>query len=151
MKNKSDFWATTKNIPHLYLYTKLIGCCFSFVGLNFLIMFLYLKFINQNKFDILLLFLGILMLILTPVVVTDPRKENRNILYVVFSFFFFSLCTVSTAIMFNFLWILIVFLFEIVFIAILIMKFRIKNLKKTQKKKDSGNGSEKKTGDGSLS
>ena len=45
MSKKYDFWANKKTIPNLKLYTILTGVWFGTLGINFLIVFFYWKYV----------------------------------------------------------------------------------------------------------
>ena len=50
MSKKYDFWANKKTIPNLKLYTILTGVWFGTLGINFLIVFFYWKYVLNYEF-----------------------------------------------------------------------------------------------------
>ena len=136
MKKDYEFWASNKTIKNLDLYTKLIGIFFASLGFNFLLVFLYWKFVYEHEFSGLILLLSVLMFMLTPVVMIDPKKQSRDLVAVVTYGIVHGACTISSIMVTRFWLLFIIYGFEILLI-ILLLKKNIKN-KKT-----------KKTGDGS--
>lgn len=73
MKKEYDDLANRRNIPNLDLYTKLIGLSYISMGINMLIV--YLSLIEETmEFKEGLLILSIVMFVMAPVSMTDPRK-----------------------------------------------------------------------------
>lgn len=103
MKINYKLWANKKTIKNLDLYTKLAGLFFFSLGLNFVGVFLYWKFIVQYEFSGLVLLLSILMFMLTPVVMLDPKKENRNLVATVSYGIFHGICTITSMLVTQFL------------------------------------------------
>ena len=136
MKKDYEFWASEKTIKNLDLYTKLIGIFFASLGFNFLLVFLYWKFVSEHEFSGLILLLSVLMFMLTPVVMINPKKQCRDLVAVVTYGIVHGVCTISSIMVTRFWLLFIIYGFEILLI-ILLLKKNIKN-KKT-----------KKTGDGS--
>lgn len=62
MKREYDFEINRRNIPNLDLYTKLLLAFYGFLGFNYLLIFLYAKFIVKSKFSIMILFLSVIFL-----------------------------------------------------------------------------------------
>ena len=122
MKKNYEFWANKKTIKNLDLYTKLAGLFFFSLGLNFFLVFVYWKFIVQYEFAGLVLILSILMLMLTPIVMLDPKKGSRN-LVATFSYgIFHGICTITSMLVTQF-WLLgIIYVFEVLIAILLLLK-----------------------------
>ena len=89
MGKKYDYYVSRRNTPHLDLYTRLIGMFYGFLGFNFLLVFLYATILKKTEhnilyeYNILYLFLGILMFSLISQKTTDPKRGNRGLFSVV--------------------------------------------------------------------
>lgn len=122
MRMNYEFWANKKTIKNLDLYTKLAGLFFFSLGLNFFLVFVYWKFIVQYEFAGLVLVLSILMLMLTPIVMLDPKKGNRNLVATVSYGIFHGICTIISILVTR-LWLLgIVYTFELFVVIFLLFK-----------------------------
>jgi len=122
MKKNYEFWANKKTIKNLNLYTKLAGLFFFSLGLNFFLVFVYWKFIVQYEFAGLVLILSILMLMLTPIVMLDPKKGNRNLVATVSYGIFHGICTITSMLVTQF-WLLgIIYVFEVLIAILLLLK-----------------------------
>ena len=124
-----NYRATTRNIPNLYLYTKIIGLSFLSIGINCLITFFYLRFAVESEYSILMLMLGVVMLVLAPIAMIDDRKEMRDSLYTVSSVVMLIVCTVVDVIWFKFYWLLIPLTVELVLIASVAISYKRKKSK----------------------
>lgn len=122
MKKNYEFWANKKTIKNLDLYTKLAGLFFFSLGLNFFLVFVYWKFIVQYEFAGLVLILSILMLMLTPIVMLDPKKGNRNLVATVSYGILHGICTIASMLVTQF-WLLdIIYVFEVLIVILLLLK-----------------------------
>lgn len=122
MKKNYEFWANKKTIKNLDLYTKLAGIFFFSLGLNFFLVFVYWKFIVQYEFAGLVLILSVLMLMLTPIVMLDPKKGNRNLVATVSYGIFHGICTITSMLVTQF-WLLgIIYVFEVLVAILLLLK-----------------------------
>ena len=122
MKTNYEFWANKKTIKNLDLYTKLSGLFFFSLGLNFFLVFVYWKFIIQYEFAGLVLILSILMLMLTPIVMMDPKKGNRNLVATVSYGIFHGICTIISMLVTQF-WLLgIAYVFELLVAIFLLFR-----------------------------
>lgn len=122
MKKNYEFWANKKTIKNLDLYTKLAGLFFFSLGLNFFLVFVYWKFIVQYEFAGLVLILSILMLMLTPIVMLDPKKGSRNLVATVSYGIFHGICTITSMLVTQF-WLLgIIYVFEVLIAILLLLK-----------------------------
>lgn len=122
MKTNYEFWANKKTIKNLELYTKLSGLFFFSLGLNFFLVFVYWKFIIQYEFAGLVLILSILMLMLTPIVMMDPKKGNRNLVATVSYGIFHGICTIISMLVTQF-WLLgIAYVFELLVAIFLLFR-----------------------------
>lgn len=124
MKTNYDFWVN-KKIKNLDLYTKLAGLFFFSLGLNFFLVFVYWNFIIHYEFAGLVLILSVLMLMLTPIVMADPKKRNRNLLATVSYGIFHGICTIVSILVTQF-WLLgIAYAFELFIVIFYCLKKRI--------------------------
>ena len=122
MKKNYEFWANKKTIKNLDLYTKLAGLFFFSLALNFFLVFVYWKFIVQYEFAGLVLILSILMLMLTPIVMLDPKKGSRNLVATVSYGIFHGICTITSMLVTQF-WLLgIIYVFEVLIAILLLLK-----------------------------
>lgn len=122
MRKNYEFWANKKTIKNLDLYTKLAGLFFFSLGLNFFLVFVYWKFIVQYEFAGLVLILSILMLMLTPIVMLDPKKGSRNLVATVSYGIFHGICTITSMLVTQF-WLLgIIYVFEVLIAILLLLK-----------------------------
>ena len=76
--------ANRRTIPNLTLYTWLLGMFYCFTGLNCVVA--YLHFVRcgiriQDELDPadMSLMLGVVMLLVTPIMIIDKRKSERNL------------------------------------------------------------------------
>lgn len=131
-----NYRATTRNIPNLYLYTKIIGLSFLSIGINCLITFFYLRFAVESEYSILMLMLGVVMLVLAPIAMIDDRKEMRDSLYTVLSVVLLFVCTVGDVILFKFFWLLIPLAVELSVIVIIAIKCKKKRLNNSRRREN---------------
>lgn len=122
MKKKYNFWPNKHNIPNLKLYTQLTGIFYGTLGLNFLLCFLYVKYIMELEYAGMFLTLSILMFIVTPVVVTDDRPENRNLVAVISYGIMHGLFTIGSVVLLNFRVLLLLYVMEILIVILLLLK-----------------------------
>lgn len=132
MKQGYESEATKRNIPNLELYTKLIGIWYFSTGLNFLLVFLYGKYVLNFEFDILfaILMLSILMFILTPICMTDSRKADRDLPAVIGGGLFHGICTIGSIYVVRFWWLLAAYGIELLVVIMVI----IQNFKRHRRK-----------------
>ena len=122
MKKNYEFWANKKTIKNLDLYTKLAGLFFFSLALNFFLVFVYWKFIVQYEFAGLVLILSILMLMLTPIVMLDPKKGSRNLVATVSYGIFHGICTITSMLVTQF-WLLgVIYVFEVLVSILFLLK-----------------------------
>ena len=119
MKKDYDFWANKKTINNLELYTKLAGIFFSSLGLNFLLVFIYWKFVVGYEFAGLVLILSILMFMLTPIVMTDPKKKNRDLVAIISYGLFHGICTIVSIVVTQFWLLYIAYGVELVLVLLI--------------------------------
>ena len=122
MKKEYNFWANKHNIPKLKLYTQLIGVFYVTLGLNFLLCFLYGKFIRDLEYAGLVLILSILMFMITPVAMTDEKRENRNLVAVISDGIMHGVCTIGSIVLLNFKVLLLLYVVEILIVIFLIIR-----------------------------
>lgn len=122
MKKKYEFWASEKNISKLKLYTKLIGIFFGSLGVNFLLVFFYWKFILQYANSVLILLLSITMFVLAPITMKDPKKSSRDLVAVVSYGVLHGICTIGSVIVTRFGLLLIVYVIEILIVVLLLIQ-----------------------------
>lgn len=122
MKKRYNFWVTKYNVPNLELYTQLLGVFYVTLGLNFLLCFLYAKFIMELEYAGLVLILSILMFMITPVVVTDEKRENRNLAAVILDGMMHGVCTIGSIVLLDFKILLLLYVVEILTVIFLIIR-----------------------------
>lgn len=125
MKKEYEFWANKKTIKNLDLYTKMAGLFFCSLGLNFFLVFIFWKFIVKHEFAGLVLILSVLMLMLTPVVMADPKKGNRDLVAIVSYGIVHGVCTIASILVTQFWLLCIVYVFELVVVLLLIKNKQI--------------------------
>lgn len=130
MKKEYDFFVSKRNTPHLDLYTKLIGTFYFFIGTNFELSFLYSMYTERKESAGCCLFLGLLMYSMISDKTKDPRRENRGGIAVVFGGVVHAVCTFGVVYVLSFWMLVIVYIFEIVYVMKEILKYV-----KSQKKK----------------
>lgn len=119
MKKDYEFWANKKTINNLDLYTKVTGIIFFSLGFNFLLVFIYWKFVVGYEFAGLVLMLSILMFMLTPVVMIDPKKGNRNLAAIISYGLFHGVCTVVSILVTHFWLLCIAYVIELLLVILL--------------------------------
>jgi len=108
VKKEYDDLANRRNIPNLDLYTKLIGLSYISMGINMLIV--YLSLIEETmEFKEGMLILSIVMFVMAPVAMTDPRKTMRNLFTVVITAIMLMVITIFCLVVFNCFWIILTF------------------------------------------
>ena len=122
MKKEYNFWANKHNIPNLKLYTKLIGIFYGTLGLNFFLCFLYGKFTLELEYAGLALILSILMFIITPVVMTDEKRENRNLVAVITDGIMHGVCTIGSTVLLRFGVLFLIYIVEMVIVILLVVR-----------------------------
>lgn len=122
MKKIYNFWANKHNIPNLKLYTQLIGVFYVTLGLNFLLCFLYAKIIMELEYAGLVLILSMLMFIITPVAMTDEKRENRNLVAVILDGIMHGVCTIGSVVLLDFKVLLLLYVAEILIVILLIIR-----------------------------
>lgn len=126
MKKEYDFWANKRNIPHLELYTKLIGIFWGLLGVNFLMIFFYWKFILQYENSGLILVISIVMFALVPMAMTDSKKANRDLVAVVATGVAHGIFTIGSVLVTHFWLLLIIYGIEILLVILVVVRnFRI--------------------------
>ena len=113
----NDYFVNKKNTPNVELYTLLLGLFFAFSGINFILS--YLVYRQSNIFVSDFLMMGIILLITTPIVIMDRRKENRGVKAVVLSVLMHIFCTLICVCSLQFWALLVVYMAELLFCAIL--------------------------------
>lgn len=121
MKKDYEFWANEKTINNLDLYTKLAGTFFFSLGLNFLLVFIYCKFAIKYEFSGLVLILSILMFVLAPIVMIDPKKGSRNIIAIISYGIVHSVCTIASIWATRFWLLCIVYGIELLLVILLLI------------------------------
>ena len=134
MKRGCDFWASKHNIPNLKLYTQLIGVFYSTLGLNFLLCFLYWKYIMNLEHAGVILAISISMFVVTPVAMTDEKRENRDLFATVTGGIMHGMCTIGSMVLLHFKILLLVYVLELIIVILLI----IRNYKINHGKKKKG-------------
>lgn len=122
MKKEYDFWANKKTIPNLKLYTQLIGVIYGTLGLNFLICFLYCKYALKLEYAGLILVLSILMFVITPVAMTDEKRQDRDLVAVITYGIMHAVCTIGIIALLRFRILIVLYLIEILIVIFLIIR-----------------------------
>ena len=122
MKKGYDFWANKHNIPNLKLYTQLIGIFYGTLGLNFLLCFLDWKYELKLEYAGVMLMLSILMFTVTPVKMTDEKKQDRDLGAVIAYGIMHAVCTISSIVLLNFKALLLLYVVEILIVIFLIIR-----------------------------
>lgn len=117
---KYNLKANKHNIPNLKLYTQLAGVFYGTLGLNFLCCFLYGRYVLTLEGSGLILINSILMFILTPIVMTDERRENRDLSATIAYGVMHGVCTIGNILWLNFTALLIIYGAEILVVLLLI-------------------------------
>lgn len=123
MKKEYEFWANKQNIPHLDLYTKVLKLFCGYTGFNFLLGFFYARFWGDFQYNVLLLVLSIISFTGIYSKANDPRKQERDKNAVVLEGIFHSVCTFAVCYIVSFWILLIVYIIEIVHIAIIVKTY----------------------------
>ena len=131
MKRRYDYYASKRNIPHLVLYSVLIGTMYVCTAINSAVFYLTV----EKSWKILSL--AVILLLITPIVVTDNRRDARNIVAVICSVFLLITTTSLLFISYNFsLTIALMTIGELALAAIEIsIYFLFKNRKSFRNKK----------------
>lgn len=130
MKREYDFWANKGNIPNLKLYTRLAGIFYSTLGLNLLLCFLYGKCSLELEYAGLILILSILMFLITPVVILDEKRENRNLFAIITYGILHGVCTIVSIILLRFVGLLLIYVVEILIVIFLVIRnYRMNHVK----------------------
>ena len=122
MKKKYNFWPNKHNIPNLKLYTQLTGIFYGTLGLNFLLCFLYGKYILELEYAGFVLILSILMFLITPVAMTDEKRENRNLVAVITYGIMHGVCTIGSIVLLNFRVLLLLYIVEILIVIFFVVR-----------------------------
>ncbi len=122
MKKDYEFWANKKTVKNLELHTKLAGMFFGSLSFNFLLVFIYLRYIFDYKFAGLVLMLSVLMFMLTPIIMMDPKKGNRNSVAVISYGLFHGVCTIVSILVTRFWLLSIVYTIELLIVILLLIR-----------------------------
>lgn len=122
MKKEYDFWVNKHNVPNLKLYTLLMGIFYGTLGLNFLCCFLYGKRELKLEYADLILILSIIMFVLTPIVMIDEKRENRNLFATITYGIMHGVCTIGSIVLLRFGALLLLYIVEIMIVIFLIIR-----------------------------
>lgn len=122
MNKRYDFWINKRNTPNLKLYTQLAGVFYSTLGLNFLLCYLYGKYLLEVEYAGLILLLSITIFMVTPVVMIDEKRKNRNLLAVITYGIMHGVCTIVSIILFHFVGLLLIYVLEIFLVIFLVIQ-----------------------------
>lgn len=128
MKKDYNFWVNKHNIPNLKLYTQLIGIFYGTLGLNFLLCFLYWKYILKWEHAGMVLILSILMFMITPIVMTDEKRQNRNLVAVITDGIVHGVCTIGGIMLLHFKVLILLYVVEIMVVIFLSVRNYRRNL-----------------------
>ena len=131
-KNLNEFWANENTIKDLKLYTKLIGFCYISLGFNIFLLYLYCKYSLQYEYSGVVLMLSIVFFWKAPTAMTDPKKENRDLLSTILGGIFHGFITVSGILIARFYLLFIVYGVEVLVVILLLIR---NNRYKTRYKK----------------
>lgn len=123
MKKDYDDYANRRNIPHLDLYTKLIGMFYFWTGTNFILGGLYALYINQKEYMAGGLLLGLLMYSLIKDKTGDIRKNQRDLAAVIGDGIVHAGCTFAVAYVLSFWIMVIVYICETLYIVWVIFRY----------------------------
>lgn len=129
MKKEYNFYANKRNTPNLDLYTVLIGFAYGSMAFNCFITFIYAKFIIQWEYSHMCLVLSIILLILIPLTMKDPRKEDRGLFAVLCDYIMCTVLTFAIIVVGDIYWMFWLYIVEM-FIASVISVHYIKNKKR---------------------
>ena len=123
MKKEYDFFVNKRNTPHLDLYTKLIGIFYFFLGTNMELSFLYSKYLEQQEYAGCCLVLGVLMYSMIFTNTKDPRREDRGLTAVVLDGVVHAVCTFGVAYVLSFRILVLVYIFEMIYVTKVVWKY----------------------------
>lgn len=123
MKKEYDFFVNRRNTPHLDLYTKLIGTFGFCLGTNFVLGFIYAMYIEQREYAGCCLILGLLMYSMIGTKTKDPRREERSLVAVILGGIVHAICTFGIAYVLSFLVLVVVYIFEIIYVISITLKY----------------------------
>lgn len=123
MKNEYDFWVNKRNTPHLVLYTKLLGVLGRCLAINFFVSSIYALYIEQKKYAIGFVVLGVLIYSRIGTKLNDPRREERGLISVIMEAIMFTICTLGIVYSLEFFKLMFVYVFEIICVTNCILKY----------------------------
>lgn len=129
MKKQKDFYANKNNTPNLDLYTTLIGFAYGSMAFNFFLAFAYTEFIVKWEYSQMCLILSIIMLVLIPLTMKDPRKEDRGFFAVLCDYTMCTVLTFAIIVFGDIYWMVAVYIIEMI-IVIIIITYYFKQRKK---------------------
>lgn len=121
MKKYYDLWVNRRNTPNLDLYTCLIRLCYLFAGVNCALgaVFACLLPVDLQETGVGLSIICFIMSCLAP---ASPKKDDRGLVAVCGAGFIYVLFSIPVILMSG-LWMLIICLFELVFLGIVIFRW----------------------------
>lgn len=137
MKKGYDDYANRRNIPHLNLYTKLIGMFYFWTGTNFILGGICALYMDQKEYMVGGLFLGLLMYSMIKDKTRDIRKNQRDLVAVLGDGTVHAVCTFAVIYVLSFRLMIIVYIFEVFSVAVAVVRYfkqqKGQNLKKKRR------------------
>lgn len=123
MKKEYNSWENRHNIPNLDLYTRLQGMFYGFLGVNYLLVFFYARFVLKFKNNIMILFLSMLFLWSGIDKKNDSRKGERELGSVIGDGIIYSIGTLIVVFLAYSWWLLVIFISQLISIIIVIWNY----------------------------
>ena len=124
MKKERNYNASTLNVPHIALYTELIGFFYATLGINFLISFIYTKFIDEVQFAVGFFILSVMFFVMVPIKMTSPYRGNRDLFATVGDGVVHSACTLAVIVFVPFKALTIAYVIELLIVAYKIYQYK---------------------------
>lgn len=117
---KKEYWVTKHNVSHLKQKTWLLGLFYFFSSANCFLSYFHQLSINPDNAHPLLQ-MGLALLVVTPIVVRDKKKANRDLISVIVGFAVFIFLTIILAITTSFGGLLVIGVIESIFCIIVLL------------------------------
>lgn len=111
-KDYRDFYVNESNTPKLRIYSLMLGLFFLFSGINFILAYRW----NANRdgsFTTSYLVMGIVLILITPIICIDKRKDNRGRGAVLAAILMHAVCTIGCAFVMRFSSICVLYVVEL--------------------------------------
>ncbi len=133
LKKQKEFYANKRNTPNLDLYTSLIGLAYGSMAFNCFLTFVYAEVILKWEYSQMCLILCIIMLVLIPLTMKDPRREDRGFFAVLCDYIMCTVLTIAITIFADIYWMFGVYTIEMI-IASVVIVHHIRNKKNNKKR-----------------